>query len=178
MNSLHSSSTCEDHLLEVLIDGEQGSQGSLEHISSCPDCRQQMIHFQQLVEENRDFLTPSSLQMQRIRANVWDKIEQEEHRGFWRQPAWASVVVLGCFMLLTLMAPRYFPVVARAPLDGASVYAKADSLEDMADQLLPSTAAAEPVWVSALSGGIQEPESMEHIDEMLELVIPGTGEQT
>ncbi|MCK4378183.1 MAG: hypothetical protein KAW01_02500 [Deltaproteobacteria bacterium] len=178
MNSSLSSSTCEDHLLEVLIDGEQCSPSFQEHVSSCSGCQQQLLRFQQQVDETRDYLAPSTLQMQRIRAKVWDEIERKANRGFSWQPAWTSALVMGCFILLTFMIPYRFPLVAQVVLDGPSLYASADSLEVMADQLLPGTAASEPVWVSTLSGGILESESMEQIDEMIELIIPETGEQT
>ncbi|NIA19464.1 MAG: hypothetical protein GWP07_03390 [Xanthomonadaceae bacterium] len=178
MNSSLSSSTCEDHLLAVLIDGEQCSPGSREHVSSCPGCQQQLLRFQQQVNEARDYLAPSILQKQRIRARVWDEIERKANRGFSWQPAWTSALVLGCFILLTFMIPYRFPPVAEVALDGPSLYASADSLEVMADQLLPGTAASDPVWLSTLSGGVPESDSMEQIDEMIELVIPETGEQT
>ncbi|MEA2108205.1 MAG: hypothetical protein U9P07_02135 [Pseudomonadota bacterium] len=176
-NSL-SSSTCEDHLLEVLIDGEQCAQGSQEHVSSCSSCRQQLLRFQQQVDDTRDYLAPTTLQMQRIRAKVRDEIERKTNRGFSWQPAWTSVMVLGCFILLTFMIPYHFPPVAQVSLESPSLFASADSLEVMADQLLPGTAASEPVWVSTLSGGILESEIMEQIDEMIEFVIPEAGEQT
>ena len=177
MNTL-SSSTCEDHLLAVLIDGEQCSPGSREHVSSCPGCQQQLLRFQQQVDEARDYLAPTTLQMQRIRTRVWNKVERKVNRGFSWQPAWTSALVLGCFILLTFMIPYRFPLVAQVVLDSPSLYASADSLEVMADQLLPGTAASEPVWISTLSGGGPESDSMEQIDEMIELVIPETGEQT
>jgi len=178
MNNLLSSSTCEKHLLEILIDDEQLSQDSQEHLSSCPDCRQQLLRFQQQVNGARDYLAPTTLQMQRIRAKVRDEIERKINRGFSWQPVWTSVVVLGCFILLIFMIPYHFPPVAQVSLESPSLYASADSLEVMVDQLLPGTAASEPVWVSTLSGGILESESMEKIDEMIEFVIPEAGEQT
>ena len=178
MNPLSSASTCENHLLKTLIEGELESQASHEHVSACADCRQQLDYFQQRIEESRNFLAPSSLQIQRIRAKVWAEIEPKEQDRFWWQSTWVSAMVLGCFMLLTLMAPHYLPAVAHSPLDGSSVYASADSLENMADQLLPATTNAESEWIDALSGDVLGPESAEPIDEMFELVIPETGEQT
>ena len=178
MNISLSSSTCEKHLLEILIEGEQHSQGSQEHLSSCPDCRQQLLRFQQQVDETRDYLAPTTFQMQRIRAKLRDEIERKANRGFSWQPAWTSAVVLGCFLLLTFMIPYHFPPVAQVVLDAPSLYASADSLEVMADYLLPGTEASDPIWISTLSGGIHEVEGMEQIDEMIELVIPETGEQT
>ncbi|MEA3240446.1 MAG: hypothetical protein U9P37_02545 [Pseudomonadota bacterium] len=178
MNNLLSSSTCEDNLLAVLIDDEQCSQSSQEHVSSCSGCRQQLLRFQQQVDDTRDYLAPTTLQMQRIRAKVRDEIERKTNWGFSWQPAWTSAVVLGCFLLLTFMIPYRFPSVPRLALEGPSLYASADSLEVMADQLLPGTVASDPVWISTLSGGILESESMEQIDEMIEFVIPEAGEQT
>ncbi len=177
MNTL-SSSTCEDHLLAVLINGEQCSPGSREHVSSCPGCQRQLLCFQQQVDEARDYFAPTTLQTQRIRTRVWNKVERKASGGFSWQPAWTSALVLGCFVLLTFMIPYRFPLVAQVVLDSPSLYASADSLEVMADQLLPGTAASEPVWISTLSGGVTESDSMEQIDEMIELVIPETGEQT
>ncbi len=178
MNSSLSSSTCEDHQLTVLIDGEQCSPDFQEHVSSCPGCQQQLLRFKQKVNETRDYLVPSTLQMQRIRARVWDEMERKADRGCSWQPAWTSALVLGCFILLTFMIPYHFPPVAQVALAGPSLYASADSLEVMADQLLPGTAASDPVWVITLSGGVPEADSMEQIDEMIDLLIPETGEQT
>jgi len=172
------SSTCEDHLLAVLIDGEQCFSASREHVSSCSGCQRQLLRFKQQVGETRDYLVPSTLQMQRIRAKVWDEIERKANWGFSWQPAWTSALVLGCFILLTIMIPYHFPSVVQVALDSSSLYASVDSLEVMADQLLPGTAASDPVWISILSGGVSEADSMEQIDEMIELVIPETGEQT
>lgn len=172
------SSTCEDHLLEVLIEGSRASLESLEHASSCPDCRQELRHFQQRIDESRDFLAPSPLQIQRIRAKVRERLEPRKHRDFRWQPAWASVLVMCCFILLTIIAPRFLPPVVQVLPDGALISASADGLGDMVDQLLPVTAEVEPVWISALSGGISENGSVEHLDEMLDFVTPETGEQT
>ncbi len=175
MNKVPSSPSCEGRLLELLVEGRQESR---EHLASCPECRERLTAFQQKMDAARDFLTPSSLQMQQIRAKVWEEIEFENHRDPWWQPAWTSVLVLGFFILLTMIVPYKLPRVAQLDLGGASLYASADSLEVMADQLLPGTAAADPAWEQALSGGILETESMEQIEEMLELVIPDRGEQT
>ena len=176
-NSL-SASTCEDHLLAVLIDGDQCSQDAQEHVSSCSGCRQQRLRFQQQVNGTRDYLAPTTLQMQRIRAKVRDKIESKANRGFSWQPAWTSALVLGCFLLLTFMLPYRFPPVDQVVVAGPSLYASTENLEVLADYLLPGTKASDPLWISTLSGGISEDEDVEQIDEMIELVIPERGEQT
>ena len=178
MNNIPSSSSCEDQLLELLVEGRQGSSEFQERLASCPECRQQERHFLDKMDEARRFLTPSSLQIQRIRAKVWEEIERKEARRSRWQPAWASAALLGLFVLLTIAAPRMLPPLAQVDLGGASLYASTDSLEVMADQLLPETEAPEPSWEQALSGGILEAESMEQIDNLLEMVIPDRGERT
>ena len=178
MNNVPPSPFCEDQLLELLVEDRQASRDSHEHLASCPECRGQLASFRQQVDAARDFLAPSSLQMQRIRAKVWEKIEPESRRDPWWQPAWASTLVLGLFILLTMAAPFKLSRIAGPDLDGAALYASADSLEVMVDQLLPGTAASDPPWEQALSGGILEVENMEQIDNLLELLVSDRGEQT
>jgi len=178
MNNGPPSLSCPDQLLEFLVEGRQASRNSREHLDSCPECREQLASFRQQVDVARDFLAPSSLQMQRIRAKVWEKIVPESRRDSWWQPAWATALVMGLFILLTMAAPFKLSRIAGPDLDGAALYASTDSLEVMVDQLLPGTAASDPPWEQVLSGGILGTESMEQIEEMLELVIPDRGEQT
>ena len=178
MKTPSSSFTCEEQLLEFLIDGDQASQDARDHVASCPDCRPRLRHFQQLVAETREYLTPSGLQIQRIRATVRDKLDAKVTRGCTWQSGWTFAAILGCFIIVTMILPYRFPPVAQVALNDSLEYDGGESLEVMADQLLPGTVASEPMWVSALISGVMENESMEQIDEMIDLVIPDTGEQT
>lgn len=178
MDNLRSSPACEKYLLEILVEGESLSQSSQKHLSSCPDCYRQLLGFNQQVNAAREFLAPSSLQIQRMRANLRDKIERQADRGFRWQPAWTSALVLGCFLLLTFMLPYRFPPVDQVVVAGPSLYARAENLEVMADYLLPGTKASDPPWISMLSNGISEDEDMEQIHDLLDFVVPEAGEQT